>query len=207
MSGGPAPATPETPVPPGAYGTPTPVPFSAGQPPAAPSAPLAPPVPPPSPPAYSAPSVARRVVVAVLVSIGFLVLLVAGPEYALRRLASADVGFTTPLNEQIVIGYGLVVSMLYGLRSALRPSRAFGPLTILASLLGVAYLLYLSTVATFAVGVSETVVGVSVGTFVRLLALVPLFGVLSGIVTTVEDVRHPGERLAVDYPARPWARV
>lgn len=215
----PPPASPPT-IPAGAAGIatppPEPVPEVAPVPPSTPTtadssqaapASVAPAAPPPTPraaPGPQLPSVAHRAVVAVVVSLVLLIVLVFLPVVLLNRLAGLSgqgIAFSTSITTTTVIVYGVLVSILYGLRSALRPTRAYGPLTAVVSLVGIVYLLYLARVATFTVGGSNTSIGLDVGPFITLLALVPLFGVLSGIVTTVEDFARPGERLRVEYPA------
>jgi len=207
-------------IPPGAagIGTPPPAPVPATRSTPEPTSPLvdeAPPAPvpvaparsPPAPalsPSVQIPGNARRAVVAVVVCLVLLIVLVFLPVVLLNRLAGLSgqgVSFSTSLTTSTVIVYGVVVSVLYGLRSALRPTRAYGPLTVLVSLVGIVYLLYLARLATFTIGGSDTTIGLDAAPFVTLLALVPLFGVLSGIVVTVEDFARPGERLRVDYPA------
>lgn len=215
MSGDAPPPSPPPSVPPGAAGTPTPAPGPVPEDlpltpepavePAAASAPpvtAAPPAPPPAPRLPALPSIARRVLVGVGITVALLLLLVIVPLQVIARLnALSGAGFSLSLPNSDIVLYGVAVALLYGLRAAFRPSRAFGPLTIAASGVSVLYLLYLARHATFSVTGGDVGIQLGAGPFFMLLAIVPLFGVLSGIVTSVEDFARPGERLSYEYPA------
>ncbi len=82
-----------------------------------------------------------------------------------------------------------------------RPTRAFGPLSTVASLGKVLYLVYFAGFAWAAISISSATVRLDFGNLLLLLAIVPAFGVGAGLLTTVEDARYPGERLPFDYPA------
>lgn len=207
----PAPPSPPPAVPPGAAGTPTPAPAPvpedlplapAPAPEPSPPTPAVAPTPPPMPPPPSLPSTARQVAVGAAITVALLLLLVVIPLQVLARLQNlSGAAFTLALTNGDILLYGVVVAVLYGLRAALRPTKGFGPLTIAASGVSLVYLLYLARHATFGVSGGDIGIQIGLGPFFALLALVPLFGLLAGIVTTVEDFARPGERVRYEYPA------
>jgi hypothetical protein len=153
---------------------------------------------PPDPSTYRIPSLPRRIAVGVLIAIPLVILIVAVPFEILTRLSGA--GVTTPLPGIAVLIAGLVVTGFAVARHIVRPTRAFGPVTIAGSAFGVGYLLFISHEASAVISSHSTTITLSYGSIFLLLIVVPLLNIGSGVATTVEDVRHPGERLPFDYP-------
>ena len=162
----------------------------------------APPVPTAEPePALKIPSLGRRIAFGTLRTIPLIIVLVILPWYGLRAAESA--GLHSPLPVGAILAAGLLISVISALRYVARPTKAFGPLSVLASVVGLVYLLYLRSLAEFSVSAGQ---GMSISlTYSGLLTyalLVPLFGLLAGIVTTVEDFARPGERVRYQYAAK-----
>ncbi len=152
-----------------------------------------------SPP--SVPSLARRLGFGALVFVGLLVAWVVVPVSLLGLLESHGGVSTISLSFITAVGVGLAA--LGAGRYILKPTRLFGPLAALSSIVAILYLLLLSGSAhlTFEVS-SQTALTLDYGTILEYLVIVPVFGLASALVTTVEDVVRPGERLRVEYPPR-----
>ena len=156
--------------------------------------------PPPMPPAR-VPSLGRRLVFGVLRLIPTILLWVVLPYAALTRLGS--LGLQSSLNLSTIVIVGTVLAVLGSIRYIVKPTVAFGPVGAVGSAITAAYLFTLGQSAQFSfAGPSHVTLGLEYGTILELLAIVPLFGIAAALVTTAEDLVHPGERLPFDYPDR-----
>ena len=153
------------------------------------------------PPQAEIPSLARRVTIGSLRLIPVLVVYVVVPVIGVSRLQGLGVTSGFPIFWIAVAG--VVLAILGMARYVAKPTRAFGPVCIAASGAGILYLLsfapYASAMITLGSGGS---IAITYGTLLMLAAIIPAFGLAAGVVTTVEDVRNPGERLPFDYPRR-----
>ncbi len=163
------------------------------------------PSPKPAPPrvvtGYHIPSLGYRILVAALRLIPSFLLLIALP-IAVLDFASSK-GLAIPISTSAVAIGGLALLALGTARYIAKPTRAFGPLSIANSLAGAVYLLYAISRSPYRLvipGGSATVVA-GYATFLELMLLAPLFGIVAGILTTIEDARSPTERLPFDFPA------
>jgi hypothetical protein len=158
---------------------------------------------PPTPEAlgYHIPSLAYRILVAALRLILSFVVFVAIPVAVLAYVHSR--GLAIPVSIAAVTTWGILLLVLTAARYVLKPTAAYGPLSITVSAVFFAYLYYLVLLspyrfvlpggsASLAAGYSE---------FLEILMIVPAVEIVAGILTTVEDAVHPGERLPFDYPA------
>jgi hypothetical protein len=152
-------------------------------------------------PGFHVPSLTRRLIVGVLIGIGLFVVLVIVPLQVLARLSNLPVGFTTQVPLGAIELSGTIIAVLYAARSVLRPTRAFGPVSVAGSLFSLLYLLYLAPLASVGVGVDRIGVALVFGGLLTLLAVVPLLGMCAGVVATVEDFARPGERVRYEYRA------
>jgi hypothetical protein len=145
------------------------------------------------------PSLARRIFFGSLRLVLLLIVFVAIPLGLLQTLS--EHGITPPYSLITVSLVGVVLAVLGSIASVARPTRAYGPLALAASVIMFLYLLALARngTITFAVGSGATF-QLSYGSAILLVAIVPLIGILAHTVTTAEDLRHPGERLPYDYP-------
>jgi hypothetical protein len=145
------------------------------------------------------PSLARRIFFASLRLVVLLVLFVAIPLGILRTLS--DHGVTPPYSLLTISAVGVLLAVLGSVASVARPTRAYGPLALAASIVLFLYLLALARngTVTVAIGAGGSF-QLSYGSAILLIALVPLLGALAAAVTTAEDMRRPGERLPFDYP-------
>jgi hypothetical protein len=157
---------------------------------------------PPNPPGAARakiPSLPRRIVFGSLRLIGLLIVFVAIPLGLLQALS--DHGITPPYSLLSVSLVGVTLAMLGALASVARPTRAFGPLALAASVLLFLWLLALAHNGTIQISIgSGGLLQLDYGNAILLVALVPVFGAFAAICTTAEDARSPGERLPFDYP-------
>jgi hypothetical protein len=133
-----------------------------------------------------------------LMVIPLMILLVVLPFELLTRLPGF--GVTTPLSAMTVAAAGIVVAGFVAARYVVKPTRAYGPMSIAASAFSVGYLFLVAQNASAMIQSHGTSVTLSYGTVFLLLAVVPLLGMGAGVATTIEDIRHPGERLPFDFP-------
>jgi hypothetical protein len=161
------------------------------------------------PPAYApgiaapvahVPSLARRLTFGALRLVPLLIVYVVLPNVSLQALQSQGLVSGLPLAQVTVFGAGLAV--LSTAAYVVRPTRAYGPLSVVSSLGKVLYLVYFATFAWVALSLSTVGIQLDFGNLLLLLAVLPVFGIVSGVLITIEDARHPGERLPFDYPVR-----
>ena len=161
----------------------------AGAPPAAPALP------------YRVPSLAYRILIAGFRVILSFVFFVALPVAVLAYVHSR--GVAIPISIAAVTTWGLLLLILSAARYVLKPTAAFGPLSIALSGVFLAYLYYLVLLSPYRFvlpgGSASLAAGYSL--FLEILMIVPAVEIVAGVLTTIEDVAHPGERLPFDYPA------
>jgi len=153
------------------------------------------------PTGYQIPSLGYRILVAALRLIPSFLLLIALP-IAVLNFASSK-GIAIPISTTAVAVGGLALLALGTARYIGKPTRAFGPLSIATSLAAVVYLLYAISRSPYRLvlpGGSATVIA-GYSTFLELMLIAPIFGIVAGILTTIEDARSPTERLPFDFPA------
>ncbi len=151
--------------------------------------------------AYSVPGLGYRILAGGARLIPLLILLVGLPVAALTFLQSHGISLPVPILTVEVAG--VLISVLSTARYIVKPTAAYGPVSVATSAVTIAYLLVLLAQASYTLGVPGSSVGISVG-YARLLELallVPTFALVAGLVTTVEDLASPKERLPFDYPA------
>ncbi|HKS59186.1 MAG TPA: hypothetical protein VJS68_00215 [Thermoplasmata archaeon] len=152
------------------------------------------------PPPYRLPSIARRIVGSILLLVPFLLILVAAPAYLLQRLA--EFGVSSPVSLPLVAGGGTTLAILGAARYGLKPSRLYGPISVAASVAAIVYLLAVAPRANLAVPLGNGLsAGVGFGLLVEWLILPVGLSLVAGLVTTIEDLARPKERLPFDYPA------
>ena len=117
------------------------------------------------------------------------------PPRSRQRLRDRNTGSLVGL-----AALGVAFAAVGAARYVSRPTRAFGPLTIAASLMSFVYLLYLIPIASIGFQHADNVsVAIYFGRFLQYCLLAPLFGMAAGAVTTYEDVARPRERINYEY--------
>lgn len=149
---------------------------------------------------YRIPPLGNRILVGGLRLIPTVLLLVGIPAGILTYLGSH--GLNLPLSVLTVTIAGLVIAALSTARYVLKPTRLYGPLSIATSAVALVYLLAILAVAQVTLHLSHPAIsiGVDYSKIIELVLLVPALGLAAGVVTTIEDVRSPRERLPFDYP-------
>lgn len=154
-------------------------------------------------PAYRVPRKLQRMrgaIVWLLVLVGFLVV------FPVAVLLSAHTqGVTTLSPLVLIVGGGIAIAGLSTYARYNRPTRMYGPMAIASSAGALVYLLLLYTTATIqysaSVGGREVFASINYGGLVLVFTIVPILGILGGILTTFQDRLFPGKRLLKDYPA------
>ncbi len=155
---------------------------------------------PPDPSTYEIPSAPRRAVRAALYLVPSLVLYVLVPVLGLSELGRY--GIATQYSLGLVVLAGVALAVLGAAASYARPTAAYGPLGIAGSVGAILYLLYLAGRSTVTLHFAGTAgISLGYGSLLTALAIVPAIRIGSGLLTTIEDVYRPGERLPFDFPA------
>jgi hypothetical protein len=158
------------------------------------------PTPPPPVPTYRIPSMGWRITVGALRLIPLVILLIGLPAALLTFLGNHNVAL--PLSILTVTVAGAVIVALSTARYIAKPYRAYGPISMVASgaVLAYLYLLLEEGTYTFAFPMGGISIGLTFTEFIELLMLVPGLALAAGLVTAIEDGRHPKERLPFDFP-------
>jgi hypothetical protein len=150
---------------------------------------------------YRIPSLGYRILVGALRLIPWVILLVGVPAGILAF--ASGYGVSLPVSILTVTAFGFTLAILGTVRYILKPTRLYGPISMAASGVAIAYLyiLYLASPYRLSVPNTPATIGIGFGELVLLLMIVPALGLAAAMVTTYEDLRHPTERLPFDYPA------
>lgn len=154
----------------------------------------------PLPVNYYVPSLEYRILAAALRLIPLLILLVVIPVAILDYLASKQISL--PVAVATVEAFGVAIAVMSTARYLAKPTRAYGPVSMATSVVTLAYLFALWLQATYRVSVPKSAVTVSIGYagLIDILLLIPALALVAGLITTVEDLRSPMERLPFAYP-------
>jgi hypothetical protein len=145
------------------------------------------------------PSLARRIVYASLRLVGLLILFVAIPLGLLQLLIAH--GIMPPYSLLTVSAVGIALAIIGAATIIMRPTRAYGPLALAGSVVLFLWLLALAKNGVLTLGIGNGgSLQLSYGNAILLVALVPLLGAVAAMCSTLEDAKHPGERLPFDYP-------
>lgn len=121
--------------------------------------------------------------------------------YYLEQYA-ARYGLSAPIDPVFLLAAGAIVAILAGLSIATKPTRAWGPVRVMSAGFDIIYIFYLLQNPVY----STTIHGFSITlTYTRILELFiipPLIGLIAGVVTTIGDIRHPGERIHWQFPPK-----
>jgi hypothetical protein len=155
----------------------------------------------PSPVGYNVPSLGWRILGGGLRLIPLLIFLVGVPAAVLTFLSVH--GIAPPIPLRTVELAGIVIAVLVTLRYILKPTAAYGPLSMATSAVGLLYLYVIWLGATYRISIGNTGAGISLGyaDLILLLMIGPALALVAGAITTYEDAAHPKERLPFDYPA------
>lgn len=154
----------------------------------------------PPPGTYQIPSLGWRILGGALRLVPLVVLLIGVPVAILTFLAAH--GIDLPLPIVTVEVAGVVITILVVARYVLRPSAAYGPLSIATAGATLAYLYLILLDATYHLTIPGTGVTLTIGysTLILVLLIVPALALAAGALTLVEDAVAPRERWPFDFP-------
>jgi hypothetical protein len=149
---------------------------------------------------YRVPSWGWRILGGALRLVPLALLLIGVPVGILTFLQSN--GVSTPFPIVIVELAGVALTALIVMRYIFRPTSLYGPLAIAVSTVSLVYLYYIleHSMYTLRVPNADVAIGVTYTDLVLLLMIVPALTLVAGVVTTIEDVARPRERLPFDFP-------
>jgi hypothetical protein len=155
---------------------------------------------PPAPGSYRIPSLGWRILGGALRLIPLVVLLIGLPVAALTFVQSH--GISLPIPIATVEAAGIAITILVVARYILRPTVLYGPLSIAASAVTLVYLYVVLVDATYHLTIPnvDVDIGIGYGNLILLLMVVPALALTAGVLTTIEDIAAPGERLPFDFP-------
>jgi hypothetical protein len=149
---------------------------------------------------YRIPSLGYRIVVAAVRLVPLVVVLVGLPVAALTYLQSRSLSL--PVSVDTVMAYGIALCAISTARYIAKPTRAYGPISVASSVVTLAFLVTLLLQSTYNFGVPQTsaVISLTYRDLIEVLLAVPVFSLAAGLVTTIQDLRSPYERLPFDFP-------
>ncbi len=150
---------------------------------------------------YAVPSLGWRILAAALLIIPLVILLIGIPVAILTYLSAH--GIPPPISISVIEFAGAAIVALVAVRHILRPTAALGPLAIATSTATIVYLYLFLVDATRRIPIPGSGVSLSLGygPLVLLLMIGPALAIGAGLLTLIEDVGSPKERLPFDYPA------
>ncbi|MGA9839821.1 MAG: hypothetical protein WBE40_03380 [Thermoplasmata archaeon] len=151
-------------------------------------------------PGYLLPSLGWRILGGALRLVPLVVFLIGLPVAALTFLQSNGISLPVPILTVEVAG--IAITALIVARYILKPTVAFGPLSIATSAVTLLYLWVIFVDATYHLAIPNADVGLAIGygSLILLLMVGPALALTAGILTTIEDARSPKERLPFDFP-------
>ncbi|MGA7862302.1 MAG: hypothetical protein WCB19_10705 [Thermoplasmata archaeon] len=170
----------------------------------------------PGTPYPAGPTGARRVIsyqppgvsgarIAGAVSLTFLYFgLVALLPYYLEQYA-AKYGLSAPIEPDFLLVAGAIVAILAGLSVATKPTRAWGLVRVMSAGFDLIYIFYLLQTPVYATTIHGFMITLTYSRILELFLIPPGIGLLAGVVTSIGDIRHPWERIQLQFPSRPSA--
>lgn len=138
-----------------------------------------------------------RLVGGILLAMGTFVLLGLVPYFV--EVYVGRFGVSPPIAPPLLLSVGGLLALLTGASFVLKPTSAWGPSCVILSVAGIAYLLYLVQSPVYSITFSHVAITITYSTLLWLLLLVPVLGLAAGLVATIEDWRHPGERARIMF--------
>lgn len=131
-----------------------------------------------------------------LVYFGFVALL---PYYL--ELYAGRYGLNAPIEPAFLLVAGGAVAVLAGLSFATKPTRAWGPVRVLAAGVDIIYIVYLLQNPVYSTTFHGFAITLTYTRILELFLIPPLIGFLAGVVTSIGDIRHPWERIQLQFPS------
>ena len=147
------------------------------------------------------PRLGPRLVLGTLLLLPLLLLTVGIPAYLLNQLEGHGASSSISLM-QTTIG-GLALSLLSAAVYILRPSRGYGPSVMARAAVTSVYFLTLAANTLVSVSLpGGPTIGVSYGTLLEWLAVLPAFSMVAGAFVTYSDQGDLEARLRREFPER-----
>jgi hypothetical protein len=127
--------------------------------------------------------------------------LVALLPYYLEQYA-AKYGLSAPIDPAFLLLAGAIVAILAGLSVATKPTRAWGPVRVMSAGFDLIYIFYLLQNPVYATTIHGFMLTLTYSRILELFLIPPGIGLLAGIVTSIGDIRHPWERIQLQFPPK-----
>ncbi|MCI4347990.1 MAG: hypothetical protein L3J97_05160 [Thermoplasmata archaeon] len=148
---------------------------------------------------YQPPGVSgARITGAVLLTIVYFILIGYVPyyieEYAVKY------GLSAPISPTFLLFAGAIVAIVAGLSIATKPTRAWGPVRVLSAGVDIVYIFYLLQNPIYTTTIHGFSITLAYARILELLLIPPVIALIAGVVTTIGDIRHPWERVRLQFP-------
>ncbi|MCI4352214.1 MAG: hypothetical protein L3K14_02350 [Thermoplasmata archaeon] len=150
---------------------------------------------------YEPPGVSgARIAGAVLLTIVYFLLIGYLPYY-LEKYA-ARYGLSAAVSPTFLLVAGAVVAILAGLSIATKPTKAWGPVRVMAAGVDIIYIFYLLQNPIYSTTIHGFSITLAYTRILELFLIPPVIALIAGVVTTFGDIRHPGERVRMQFPQK-----
>jgi hypothetical protein len=175
----------------------------------------APPLPPPPAPGardggtvmvvpYQPPGISgARIAGAVSLTLLYFGLIALLPYY-LEQYAGRY-GLKAPIAPAFLLLAGAAVAVLAGLSIATKPTRAWGPVRVMSAGFDLIYIFYLLQNPVYSTTIHGFTITLAYTRILELFLIPPAIGLLAGVLTSIGDIRHPWERIQLQFPRKPPA--
>ena len=123
--------------------------------------------------------------------------------YYLEQYA-ARYGLSAPIDPVFLLAAGAIVAILAGLSIATKPTRAWGPVRVMSAGFDLIYIFYLLQNPVYATTIHGFMISLTYSRILELFLIPPGIGLLAGVVTSIGDIRHPWERIQLQFPPKLW---
>ena len=124
-------------------------------------------------------------------------------RYYLEQYA-AKYGLSAPIEPDFLLVAGGIVAILAGLSVASKPTRGWGPVRVMSAGFDLIYIFYLLQNPVYATTIHGFTITLTYSRILELFLIPPAIGLLAGIVTSIGDIRHPWERIQLQFPPKRW---
>lgn len=149
---------------------------------------------------YRIPPLGWRILGGALRLIPLVVILIGLPVAVLTFLSVHGIPLPIPIATVEVAG--IAITALVMARYILKPTAAFGPLSVATAVVTLVYLWVVLVDATYDLAIPGAGVALALGysNLILLLLIVPALALGAGALTLIEDSTAPKERLPFDFP-------
>jgi hypothetical protein len=111
-------------------------------------------------------------------------------------------GLASPIAPAVLLIAGAIVAGLAGLSIATKPTRAWGPVRVMSAGFDLIYIFYLLQNPVYATTIHGFTIILTYSRILELFLIPPAIGLLAGVVTSIGDIRHPWERIQLQFPPK-----